>query len=207
MPIEYSVNIAYDDIYSDYATVDIKNLLKDIPTKMALTLVCHYTGQIHTQEKNPKFQISAISDWCRRFDKQTIQKIKSVINKFNAKQESNFNFINNVTSLYLIESLLENKNDLPEILDLSPEQEENLFKAYIYYSAKWTKEQEAGAIKYKDSSLSYMGLVMILPYSEIFEFKDFRVQFLKAVYFFKFCESNELFSGYVSVPFFRSVQK
>ena len=80
MPIEYSVNIAYDDIYSDYATVDIKNLLKDIPTKMALILVCHYTGQIHTQEKNPRFQLTAISDWCRRFDQQTIQKIQSVIN-------------------------------------------------------------------------------------------------------------------------------
>ncbi|MDH7462164.1 hypothetical protein QEG73_12775 [Chitinophagaceae bacterium 26-R-25] len=197
MPIEYSVNIAYDDIYSDYATVDIKDLLKDIPTKMALTLVCHYTGQIHTQEKNPKFQLTAISDWFRRFDKQTIQKIQSVIDKFNAKQESNFNFINNVTSLYLIESLLKNKNDLPETKDLNPQQEENLFKAYLYYSAKWTKEQEAGAIKYKDVSIAYMGLVMLLPYSEIFEFKDFRMQFLKAVYFFKFCESNELFNGYL----------
>lgn len=197
MPIEYSVNIAYDDIYSDYATVDIKELLKDIPTKKALTLVCHYTGQIHTQEKNPNFQLKAVNDWCRRFDKQTIQKILSVINSFNAKQQSNFNFINNVTSLYLIESLLENKNDLPNVTDLTPQQEENLFKAYLFYSAKWTKEQETGAIKYKDVSVAYMGLVMLLPYSEIFEFKDFRIQFLKAVYFFKFCESNTLFSGYL----------
>ncbi len=197
MPIEFSVNIAYDDIYSDYATVDINNLLKDIPTKMALIFVCHFTGQIHTQEKNPKFQLTAINDWSKRFDQQMVQKIHSVINKFNAKPESNFNFINNVTSLYLIESLLENKNDLPKIKDLSPEQEENLFKAYLYYSAKWTKEQEVGAIKQKDGSSAYMGLVMLLPFYEIFEFRDFRLQFLKAVYFFKFCESNELFNGYL----------
>lgn len=197
MPIEYSVNIAYDDIYSDYSTVDVKELIKGIPTKIALTLVCHYTGQIHTQEKNPEFQVKAINDWCRRFDEKTINKINETIDKFNVRGLSNFNFINNVTSLYLIECLLENKNDLPVAKDLSPQQEENLFKAYLYYSAKWTKEQEVGGMKYKDISVDYMGLVMLLPFSELFEFKDFRIQFLKAVYFFKFCETNELFKGYL----------
>ena len=198
MPIEYSVNIAYDDIYSDYGTVEVKDLIKDIPKKMALTLVCHYTAQIHTQEKNYRFQLRAISEWSRRFHKDTVNKIREVINTFNAKKESNFNFINNVTSLYLIECLLENRNDLPVSKDLSPEQEENLFKAYLYFSAKWTKEQEIGIKKYEDVSVAYMGLVMLLPYAELFEFKDFRIQFLKAVYFFKFCETNDLFKEYLN---------
>ena len=197
MPIDYSINIAYDDIYNDYASVDIKELLKNTPTKMALVLICHYTGQIHTQEENHQFQLNVINDWCRRFDRQIIQKIQSVIKNFNSRQETNFNFINNVTSLYLIESLLENKNDLPIVKDLSPKQEEDLFKAYLYFTAKWTKEQENGGKKYTDVSYEYMNLVMMIPYNEIFEFKDFRIQFLKAVYFFKFCESNELFNQYL----------
>lgn len=57
MPIEFSVNIAYDDIYDDYATVNVKELLADIPSKMALTLVCHYTAQIHTERKESRFSI------------------------------------------------------------------------------------------------------------------------------------------------------
>lgn len=199
MPIEYSVSIAYDDIYPDYVTVDIKELIKNIPTAMALTLVCHYTGQIHTQEKNSKFQLQAINDWCRRFDIKTIARIQNTLNSFTTKGKSNFNFINNVTSLYLVESLLENKNDLPVEKDLSPEQEENLFKAYLYFSAKWTQQQEAGALNYKDISIAYMTLVMMLPYAEIFEFKDFRIQFLKAVYFFKFCESSKIFKEYLQI--------
>jgi hypothetical protein len=199
MPIEYSINIAYDDIYSDYETVDVNALLADIPTKMALALVCHYNAQIHTQEKNPNFQLQAISDWSRRFSHQTIQKIQSVIDRFNAKQASNFNFINNISSLLLIERILEQHNTLPTVQDLTPNQEENLFKAYLYFSAKWTKDQETGAKKYRDKSVSDMALVMMLPYSELLEFKDFRLQFIKAVYFFKFCEDNEVFKEYLDV--------
>lgn len=198
MAVETSVNIAYNDIYDDYEAVNVKDLLQDIPTKMALTLVCHYTGQIHTQEKEPQFQLHAIGDWCRRFDQKTIAKIQQVINKFSGSQTSNFNFINNVSSLHLIEAILENRNDLPVQKDLTPQQEENLFKAYIYFSEKWTKEQELGALKYEDVSAAYVVLTMMLPYSELFEFKDFRMQFLKAVYFFKYCEENALFSGYLN---------
>lgn len=199
MPIEYSVNIAYDYIYNDYETVDIDALLADIPTKMALTLVCHYNAQIHTQEKNPRYQIQAISEWAQRFTLVTRQKIVNVINRFNAKQASNFNFINNVSSLLLIEKLLVNHNELPVVADLTQLQEENLFKAYLYFSAKWTKAQENGAIMQREKSVSDMALVMMLPYSELLEFKDFRLQFLKAVYFFKFCEDNEVFKGYLKV--------
>lgn len=197
MPIEYSVNIAYDDVYNDYDTVNVQELIADIPTRIGLELVCHYTAQIHAQEKNPHYQIEAVSDWCRRFPAQTRQKIQAVINGFNAKQASNFNFINNVSSLLLIECILANHNELPIVSDLTPLQEENLFKAYLYFSAKWTKEQEAAAFKYKDVSVSYMALVMMLPFSEILEFKDFRLQFLKAVYFFRFCEANDTFKDYL----------
>jgi hypothetical protein len=196
MPIEFFVNIAYDDIYSDYAAVDVKQLVSTISTQKALILVCHYTGQMHTQEKNPMFQLKAVSDWTRRFDINTKRKIQAVINKFTVRQHSNFNFINNVSSLYLIEFLLENRNELVDD-HLSPQQEEDLFKAYLYFSAKWTKEQEKG-IKDKGLSEENMGLLMLLPYTELFESKDFRIQFLKAVYFFKFCEGSELFNGYLN---------
>ncbi len=51
MPLDFAVNIAYQDLYEDIDAVDIDLLLSRIPTKMALTLIAHYTGQIHTIEK------------------------------------------------------------------------------------------------------------------------------------------------------------
>ena len=196
MPIEYSVNIGFSDVYDDYENINVVDLVRDIPTKMALTLICHHTSQIHTQEKNAQYQLQTIRNWYERFNEDVIDKVETFIKRVNSKHSGSFNFINNVSSLYLIECLIENHNELPTVDNLTPEQEENLFKAYIFFSSKWTAEQLVGVNKYKDSPF-FMGLIMLLTYSELFEFKDFRIQFLKAVYFFKFCEENELFKGYL----------
>src|SRR5205809_193076 len=113
MPIDFIVNIAYDEIYDDYEDVDVNVLLADIPTRMALEVVCHYTAQIHTHEKDRSFQIRAIEEWSGRFGVEIRKKIDYRINAINAKTGSNFNFINNVSSLLLIESILQNHNQLP----------------------------------------------------------------------------------------------
>jgi len=203
MPIEYVISLSYSEVYNDYDSVNVKDLVKDIPTKMALELVCHYTGQIHTQERNPEYQLSAIRTWYQRFDDVTKHRIEKVIDEYLNKGQSHFNFIDNVSSLYLIELLLANSNNLPIVDDLTPTQEENLFKAYLFFASKWTNEQEKGAKKYLGNEAVYMPLVMLLPYSELFEAKDFRIQFLKSVYFFKFCQDDALFSTYL-VPFLSS---
>ena len=196
--MEFTVNICYEDVYDDLDEVNPGNLVAIIPTKMALTLVSHYTGQIHTMEKNSKIQLKFIADWVGRFDQKTLVKINAFIKRVNEEYAGSFNFINNVSSLYLIECLLENHNDLPSTENLTVEQEENLFKAYLFFSSKWTKLQTDGSFKYKEVSIAYMTLVMMLPFSELFEFKDFRIQFLKAIYFFKFCEGNEVFTQYLA---------
>ncbi len=79
MPIEYSVNIGYDDVYNDYATVNVLDLIKDIPTKMALTLICHFTGQIHTDEKNSEKQIFFVRQWSERFPMDVQKKLKKTL--------------------------------------------------------------------------------------------------------------------------------
>ncbi len=67
MPIELAVSIAYDNIYSDYETVNVAELIKDIPTKNALTLICHYTAQIHSVDEDVKKQVDFIRQWTNRF--------------------------------------------------------------------------------------------------------------------------------------------
>lgn len=195
MPVQFSVSLAYDEVYDDYKKVDIKKLISDIPTSMALVITCHYTAQVHTSEEDTNLQLKTLKQWSERFNKKTIEKLNKAFNKITQNGRASFNFINNVTSMLTIEFLIENKNDLPQVENLTAEQEEDLFKLYLYFSAKWTKEQEDGIKKYNKGE--EMALVMLLPFSEVFHTKDFRLQFLKAIYFFKFCEESETFKTFL----------
>jgi len=199
MPVHYSVNLAYDDIYDDYATVNPTLLIGEIPTKMALALICHYTAQLHTVERNPQKQLEIVDVWSARFPATTVAKINTKIIEFTKKGLSNFNFFNNISSLYTIEFILENNNTLAILPGLTTQQEENLFKLYLYFSAKWTKEQEAFMITQREEGIPVFDwtLPVMLPFSELVEFKDFRFQFIKAIYFFKFCETNSEFKEFL----------
>jgi hypothetical protein len=201
MPVFYSVSLAYNDIYGDYTTINPKTLIDDIPMRMSLALVCHYTAQLHTAETKPLKQLEIIDAWSARFPPAIKSKINAKIKDFTNKGFSNFNFFNNVSSLYCIEFLLENSNTLPLSSGLTSEQEENLFKLYIYFSAKWTKEQEAFMNTQNNNGIPVFDwtLALMLPFSELVEFKDFRLQFIKAIYFFKFCKSNTEFKEFLDI--------
>jgi hypothetical protein len=198
MPINYIVSIPYSDIYNDFDTVSIPELISDIPTQNSLIIIAHFTAMIHTQEDNSEYQKNIVIKWSGRFSNETRNRINQSIQKISSQKDADFNLINNISSLLLIECILENHNDLALLHNLTPEQEEKLFKAYLYLSAKWNNEQANGAKKYKDE-VDSMLLVMMLPFSELAEFKDFNIQFLKAVYFFKFCEDNPIFKEFLKV--------
>jgi len=136
--------------------------------------------------------------WCNRLPIKIKSKINDFIIKINSDGISEFNFINNIAALILIEIILENHNELEKADNLTPEQELNLFKAYLWCNQHWTdkKSSDMPKVKTADDLISILFPVQ-LPYMELLEFKDFRIQFLKAIYFFKFCEGNDVFKIYV----------
>ncbi|MHA8061462.1 hypothetical protein PQG22_09315 [Aquirufa beregesia] len=201
MGIEILRNISYEDIYSDYSKVNLKDLIKGIPTEVALILICHFSAQLHTQNDDSEFQLNTLISWIDRFDENVRVKIKQIAYEIIVSKKSKFIFIDNVSSLYLIEALIINRNNLPILNDLSPLQEENLFKAYLYCTSKWQNEQNIIFKEREKSDLGKIYLELTLPYYEIHEIKDFRIQFLKAVYFFEFCESNSQFKSYIDLFF------
>lgn len=93
--------------------------------------------------------------------------------------------------------LFAQRNSFPRF-NLTAEQEENIFKAYLYFSSFWTKKQEQFLKKNEGALFEDLYLPAMLPIAELAaEFKDFRIQFVKGVYFFKFCETNNLFKDYL----------
>jgi hypothetical protein len=199
MPINFSVNLAYQDIYGDPAAVNPAALIATIPTKMALALVCHFTAQMHDLDRNPHGQVLLVEQWSQRFPAAVRLRIGQRVQEFANHGLSNFSFFNNISSLYCIEFILGHPNALPLVADLTPQQEEDLFKLYLYFSSDWTKHQLTFMQANADRPTLEWILALMAPFEEIVSHKDFRIQFIKAIYFFKFCETDPEFAPYLAL--------
>lgn len=202
MTFQISVSIGYKDIFDDYEAVEINELLRNIPTKNSLIIIGYFLAQLHTIERDPTKQIEFLKMWLGRLPVEVHERINDLIGRISANLNTDYNFLNNISGLILIEKLIENANELPLASDLTPEQELNLFKAYLYCSQEWIDKQLPGfkipAVKSEEDLIKIL-LPTQLPFQEILEFKDFRLKLIKAIYFFKFCESDPQFQVYLGI--------
>ena len=201
MPLQVSVSLGYKDLFDDYENISLKELVADIPSINALEIITHFQGQIHTLERNQNSQLTFFKIWLSRLPNEIVLKVQNFINDNNG-QISKYNFINNVSCLILIQEIILNYNYLPTVTSLNPDQELNLFKSYLYCSQKWQDNQMSGFNYEKPDDEEYFIKLLIptqIPYQEILGLKDFRLQFIKAIYFFKFCEKDEIFKTYLTL--------
>lgn len=200
-PFQISVSVGYRDIFDDYETIDISELIKDIPTKNALEVLSFFMAQLHTIEREPEKQIDFLRLWMNRLPTKIHNRIKDFITKINSKPNSDFNFLNNISGLILAEEFIAKKVH-SKAESLTAEQELNLFKSYLYCSQLWIDKQRPGfEISKIENEIDLIRILLPtqLPYQEILVFKDFRIQFIKAIYFFKFCETNACFGEYLKI--------
>lgn len=200
--MKYKTNIAldYNAIFNDYETVDPRNLIANISTKNSLEIIGYFIAQVHTKERSLEAQIDFLNIWGSRLPNEIILLVNDFIRRTYQEGKSEFNFINNIAASILIEIIIENTNDIEPVENLTPQQELDLFKAYLWCNQYWTDKQLGlipKSIETVDDLISVIFPVQ-LPYMEILEFKDFRLQFLKAVIFFKFCDKNEIFKIYLN---------
>jgi len=202
MKFDFFVSIGYRDIFDDYESADIKVLIADIPTINSLEIIAYFLAQLHTAERDPFLQIEFLRAWVDRLPESIHDKINDFIIRITAKSRTEYNFLNNVSALILIEILIENANILDRLDNLTPAQELNLFKAYLICSQKWIDKQLTNTIVGKIANEEDLVKILIptqLPFQEILELKDFRLQIIKAIYFFKFCESDDQFKDYLQI--------
>lgn len=195
MPLELTLNIVigYSEIWDDEQ--DIATLLEGIPSDAALQITVHYLTQMHTREREDGIQLYFLNQWLQNQNQTLKDKFNEVIHKY-SKNDRTVNFINNISSLYLINHILKNKNNLPE-RNLTRDEELRLLKSYLLCSDEWTSKSHnlIGKQEYKnEEDLIGLYLPSQLPVHEIKLFKDFRLQYLKAIRFFEFCENDEIFS-------------
>lgn len=207
MGFQMSVAIGYKDIFNDFDNVRFDELVQDIPTKNSLQIIGYFMAQLHSRERRNDLQIEFLKMWVTRLPIEIHKTIEDFIIRTKTKK-SEFSFLDNTSMLILVNKLLENYNDLEILPDLTPEQELRLFKSYLICSQEWIDKQapnfEKSKIKNEEDVIKIL-LPSQLPYQEVMELKDFRLQFIKAIYFFKFCENHEHFKEYLK--FFLSEYK
>lgn len=199
--ITHQVSIAYKEIFDDYETVDIRTLLQGIPSRSALEIIAHCSAQIHTEERDDSRQVALLQLWVGRLPTEVHARLNNFVSRMRAESNVRFNFINNISNLLLCEYIIENHNSLTAVSNLTPEQELDLFKAYLWCSQQWTDEQlskEKLEITNEEQLARFL-ICLQFPYQELLEFKDFRMQFIKATFFFKFCEQNPTFKEYLDI--------
>lgn len=197
-----SISIGYKDLWDDFDQVNFIDFLAEIPTINSLEIVGYFNAQVHTLERDTTKQIDFLNMWLGRLPAEVNEKVSQFIERILLKGNTEFNFINNISSLKLIEQILKYHNSLEKLENLTPKQELDLFKAYLYCSQEWTDKQllvlNGEEIDTPEKLIDII-LPVQLPYQEILEFKDFRMQFIKAIYFFKFCETNAIFNVYLKI--------
>lgn len=201
--MKFSVSITYKDLFDDYSTVDVKALLADIPTENAIPLITYFLAQIHIEKLDEKLQVELIQFWSQRLPEDLQNKIQKFTAQTVADRKAEFTFISNLSGLMFIETILENHNELEKLDDLTPEQELNFFKAFLISTQTWIDKQGKILFNIKpfenDMDFVKTYLPSHIAIDEFHTVKDFRTQFIKAKYFFEFCEENEEFKVYLEI--------
>lgn len=201
--MKYNVSITYNDLFDDYSSVNVNELLSDIPTKNSVQLISYFLAQIHIENLDQKLQVELIQFWSQRFPKDIKLKIQDFTTKVFTDKNTEFTFISNISGLLFIEAILQNHNELEQLDDLTPEQELKLFKAYLTSTQIWIDKQGKNLFDVKPFECEMDFVKTFLPsqiaLDEFHTIKDFRIQFIKAKYFFQFCESNDEFKTYLKI--------
>ena len=196
-----SVAVGYKDLFDDYTSVSVEELIKDISTKNSLQILGYFMAQLHSREREQNLQLEFFKMWSGRFPYAIHQKMMSFIASANSKN-SQYSFLDNTSLLLLVEKILEHHNDLETANELTTDQEFRLFKAYLLCCQVWIDKQrpnfEIRKIEKEEDVIAIL-LPSQLPYQEVQELKDFRIQFIKAIYFFKFCENHDEFKDYLQI--------
>lgn len=201
MAFEMSVAIGYKDIFEDYENVKVEKLIEDIPTKNSLEITGFFMAQLHSFEREKELQIEFLKMWLGRLPVEVHLVISDFI-KRTKTSNSHYSFLDNSSILILTEKIINNANDLDKLPDLTPEQELKLFKAYLLCSQEWIDKQQTNFDKPKfNNEIDVIKTLLPsqLPYQEVMELKDFRLQIIKSIYFFKFCEIHDEFKVYLNI--------
>ncbi|CAN5481099.1 hypothetical protein BH10BAC2_BH10BAC2_23080 [soil metagenome] len=198
--------ISYKHIFDDYDQLNIKDLLTQLPSKKIIQLITAQMAYAYKKQNDQKVQYSSFLFYVEKLPPECKSKIEKYFEGI--KQTPGFGvftFLNNYAHLILMDSVFQNYNDLEtnDVEDDLTDQEYIVyFKLYLWASQKISDQQQISNALYQEYSIeNHCNWIITtqLPSYEFIGVQDFSIQFIKALYFFEFCETNDIFKGYLNI--------
>lgn len=175
--------LAYETLFDDYTTIDIKRVVSGIPYLAALNFIVakhnrfYYCPSDLEGQKNELYELRC-SFFC---DNNVLQRLDIFI-----LGQDNPYLIDNISTLYFELFILQYADKQNKILVLNPEQKVSVYKLYLYCSSLWLGIQQKGI---ENIELLDLNLKVDIPVTEFKFPADFHAQLYKANEFFVFCEN------------------
>ncbi len=180
--------LSYCDIYDDFDTVDINDILSYVPTSIVIYFISKKLQKVQFQSSNSQLQRTLIREFLEHISDKTA---KERVWKF--LQDNNECLLYENMGCFLLYRLLL-KNYVPEekgetYKDIRECDYEYIFKAILYCNQIWTNRQTPNL----NASLPLEDITLLLDcYMIEFKFdKDFRTQLYKSTLFFEYLESSD----------------
>ena len=207
--LSYKLSIGYRDLFDDFESVDPRELIQEIPTLMILKTSAFFLAQLHTAETKEATQLDFLQTWMARVSYETKHRAAQFIVNNNLPNRT-FSFLNNYALLILTQFTIANSNQITERESLSEDEELRILKLYLFLfqtfldkQEVWSREVQLTEVYQQSENPIERILMIVMPsqiaIEEVQKLKDFRIQSEKARYFFEFCESDEVFQGYLNI--------
>ena len=175
--------LAYDTLFDDYTTIDIKRVVSGIPYLAALNFIVAKHNCFYYCLSDLEGQTIELYELrCSFFDDNNVlQRLDSFI-----LGQNNPYLIDNISTLYFELFILQYADKQNKNLVLTPAQKVLVYKLYLYCSSLWLSIQQNGI---ENMELLDLNLKVDIPVTEFKFPADFYAQLYKANEFFVFCEN------------------
>ncbi|MDX2282983.1 MAG: hypothetical protein NW241_02430 [Bacteroidia bacterium] len=198
--IEHGIVLSYRDVFGDYDQISFPELVQGISTETVLRIACYYAGKVYYQGYSSKPHIKELEHWSQRFPADIQDQLAQLVES-RLQETGKFLFLNRLSTLTFIQKTLCHYEAGPIREELSPAEDLNLFKAYLYATQVWQDRQAQTFDNYPHTGYSYEAvyLTAAIGNEELKGFKDIRPPFISAIHFFQFCENDDVFSRMLNV--------
>lgn len=176
--------LAYNILFDDYSSIDIKNIVSGIPYLAALNFIVakynhfYYCLSDLEGQKNELYELR-----CSFIDDETIT---HRLDAFILGQDNPY-LIDNISTLYFELYILQYADKKNNDILLTPEQKVSVYKLYLYCSNLWLDIQQDNI---ENLDKLDFNLKIDIPVTEFKFPADFHAQLYKANEFFVFCEKE-----------------
>jgi len=197
--ISHRYLLSYGILYEE--ELDLQKNLKSLPRRAALELIS-FALHSHNMRKrsDTRFQSNQLFSWMMQMENSE----KLLITEFAQNEnvligDPSFQFLDRKACLHLIQHILVYSED--DDSELKAKDHSILFKCLLYFNTIVNAEQES-VFNWDGSGSSQQFEDYILPIQfkniDLNTIRDYKVQFLKVYYFFKFCEQDKKYSAHLA---------